>query len=126
MKKRLPFLIIGIVIIAGITIWFQVLKGKKNTGEVRISGNIEVIDAQLGFKIAGRLEKRFVDEGDKIVKGTLIARLENFDQKISVALASQILSGPNPFFQNLKPAVVPRKYKLPMPGFSRPGRWFLN
>jgi HlyD family secretion protein len=42
---------------------------------------------QLGFKIAGKLEERLVNEGDKVSKGDLLARMENLDQKILVALA---------------------------------------
>ena len=30
---------------------------------VRLSGNIEVIEVGISFKIAGRVEKRLVDEG---------------------------------------------------------------
>lgn len=87
MKKRLPFLVIPILIIAAILAWFLLFKGENDPNTIMVSGNIEVTDVQLGFKIPGRLEDCFVNEGDKVLKGTLLARLENADQKIAQALA---------------------------------------
>jgi len=87
MKKRLPFLIILILIIAAFTAWFFLFKKTINPDTIMVSGNIEVVDVQLGFKIAGRLEQCFVNEGDTVTKGKILARLENQDQKILVTLA---------------------------------------
>ena len=49
-----------------------------------LSGNIEVTDAQLGFKIPGRVVERFVSEGDRITAGQLVARLDDIEQKEQV------------------------------------------
>jgi HlyD family secretion protein len=46
-------------------------------GAIVVSGNIEVIDAQLAFKIPGRLVERTADEGDRIGAGQLIAKLDD-------------------------------------------------
>jgi membrane fusion protein YbhG len=53
---------------------------------IRISGNIEVTDAQLGFKIPGLVAEREVDEGEMVKKGQLIARLESTDLAQEVEL----------------------------------------
>lgn len=87
MKKRLPFLILPLVILAGIFTWFMFFKEKIDPNILMVSGNIEATDVQLGFKIAGRLEQCLVNEGDSVSKGDLLARLENQDQQISVRLA---------------------------------------
>lgn len=55
-------------------------------GEIRLSGNIEAVDAQLGFKIPGRLADRLVDEGQRITAGQLLARLDDIDQRQQVDL----------------------------------------
>jgi len=44
---------------------------------IRLSGNIEVVDAQLSFKVPGRLVERTVDEGARVQAGQLIARLDD-------------------------------------------------
>jgi HlyD family secretion protein len=87
MKKRLPLVILPVVIIAGILTFFIFFKERTDPGTIRVSGNIEATDVELGFKIAGRLEECLVNEGDSVSKGTVMARLENMDQKIAMALA---------------------------------------
>ena len=54
--------------------------------EVRVSGNIEAVDAQLGFKIPGRVVERLVSEGQSVAVGQPIARLDDTDQKDQLAL----------------------------------------
>jgi HlyD family secretion protein len=45
-----------------------------------LSGNIEVVDAQLSFKTPGRVAERLVWEGDQVKTGQLIARLDDIEQ----------------------------------------------
>jgi HlyD family secretion protein len=46
---------------------------------IRVSGNIEVTEAQVAFKLAGRVQERLVDEGMKVRQGEVMARLEDAD-----------------------------------------------
>lgn len=48
-------------------------------GTVRISGNIEATEAELGFKTAGRVAARPVDEGDLVKAGQVVAQLETVE-----------------------------------------------
>jgi len=50
-------------------------------GRLVLSGNIEVTDAQLGFKTAGRVAERPIFEGDSVKEGQLIARLDDAEQR---------------------------------------------
>jgi len=56
------------------------------SGDLLLSGNIEVVDAQLGFKIPGRVAARLVSEGEQIRAGELIARLDDTEQQQQIAL----------------------------------------
>ncbi len=55
-------------------------------GDLVLSGNLEVSDAQLGFKAAGRLVERLVSEGDRVTAGQLVARLDDAEQRAQLAL----------------------------------------
>ena len=46
---------------------------------IRISGNIEVTDADVSFKIPGRVLERLVSEGEMVREGQTVARLESRD-----------------------------------------------
>ena len=56
-------------------------KQADRAGELRVSGNIEATDAQLGFKIPGRVAERLVSEGQRVTVGQLIARLDDIGQR---------------------------------------------
>ena len=55
-------------------------------GDLVLSGNIEVTDAQLGFKMPGRVAERLVSEGQRVAAGQLIARLDDSEQTQELAL----------------------------------------
>jgi HlyD family secretion protein len=74
-KKPVVVVIIAVVVVAGYGIRERVLR-LSDHDRLWFSGNIELTEARLGFKRAGRLEQRFVDEGDTVASGTVIARLD--------------------------------------------------
>jgi HlyD family secretion protein len=43
---------------------------------IRISGNIELTQVNIAFKVSGKLIERAVDEGDIVKKGIIVARLD--------------------------------------------------
>lgn len=55
-------------------------------GELRLSGNVEVTDAEISFRIAGHVRERLVTEGDRVARGAVVARLESTDLEHEVAL----------------------------------------
>ncbi|WP_457553545.1 efflux RND transporter periplasmic adaptor subunit [Desulfobacula sp.] len=112
MKKQRIFLIIPILIIAAIIAWFFFFKEKNDPNTIMASGNIEVTDVQLGFKIPGRLEDCFVNEGDNVSKGMLLARLENADQKILVNLAKAKRAHAKSVLSELEEGSRPEEIKL--------------
>lgn len=87
MKKRLQ-IILPLLVVVGTAIYFyDHFMNPQDNSVLRLSGNIEVTEAQMSFKIPGRLEERLVDEGDPVRIGQPLARLEKIDQKIAVAQA---------------------------------------
>jgi HlyD family secretion protein len=62
-------------------------------GDLILSGNIEVTDAQLGFKVPGRVAERLVSEGDRVKAGQLVARLDDVEQREQLALCRAELAG---------------------------------
>jgi HlyD family secretion protein len=64
-----------------------------HAGDLVLSGNIEVTDAQLGFKVAGRVAERLVSEGDRVKADQLVACLDDAEQKEQVALRRAELAG---------------------------------
>lgn len=84
MKKKILILllIIGIGVL-GYQKFRNVLHNDANA--IRVSGNIEVTDAELSFKIPGRVVERLVTEGEMVEKDQLVARLDDSDLLQDVA-----------------------------------------
>ncbi|MBF0376462.1 MAG: efflux RND transporter periplasmic adaptor subunit [Desulfamplus sp.] len=91
MKKRLPIIVLFIIIVVvGITLYPR-LHLKKESGKLTVSGTIEVTEINLSFRIPGVLSERFVDEGDSVKKGQTVAKIENKDQEIALSKAQATL-----------------------------------
>jgi len=58
---------------------FGLAPARRNDNVLRLSGNVEVIDAEVAFNVPGRVGKRFVDEGERVTKGQPIAELDSRD-----------------------------------------------
>jgi HlyD family secretion protein len=85
MKKKIiiPVLLIIAVVVAG----FFYLK-KQHTpalDRVRVSGNIEITDVEVSFKIPGRVVERPVSEGHLVKAGQIVARLDSQDLAQEIA-----------------------------------------
>ncbi|HOE16414.1 MAG TPA: efflux RND transporter periplasmic adaptor subunit [Syntrophorhabdaceae bacterium] len=77
MKKKI-LLIVGILVVAiAVIVVVSHLRDRKDDNVIALSGNVEVTEANIGFKIPGRLAERPVDEGQRVKKGDLLARLDS-------------------------------------------------
>ena len=87
-NKKIILLLIAVIVVA-----WQI---QKKLGEVargnaiRVSGNIEVTNAELSFKIPGKVTERLVTEGDMIKQGQVVARLDSSEyvQELAVSKAA--------------------------------------
>jgi HlyD family secretion protein len=92
MKKRLRIIIpLILAIIIGINI-YNFVKDREDATTLRFSGNIEVTEAQMSFRIPGRLVERTVSEGDTVHQGQILAYLDKHDQTIALAQAEANLA----------------------------------
>lgn len=92
MKKRI--LIIAVLLLIGIAGFFAFrhFTGLEDASGLRFSGNIEVTEAQMSFRISGRMQQRLVEEGDTVTAGQPLARLDKTDQQIGVSRAEANLA----------------------------------
>jgi HlyD family secretion protein len=85
-KKKLVFLV-AVLVAAGIAAYRVVQSRLANDdGSIRVSGNIEVTDVEVSFKVPGRVEARPVSEGEVVRTGSLVAKLDSTELAQDVAL----------------------------------------
>jgi HlyD family secretion protein len=74
MSKRM--IVIVVLAAVGIAVALAFRTRSQPDGRIRISGNIELTQVNIAFKISGKLIERAVDEGDVVKKGMVVARLD--------------------------------------------------
>jgi HlyD family secretion protein len=76
MKKRI-IAVVAIVLTAtaAVILWSGGFR-RDDAKRIRLSGNIELREVDISFKIPGKLIERAVDEGDAVKKGQLVARID--------------------------------------------------
>jgi len=85
-KEKL-LLIVPVLAIAGVLVYLYAWnRPDEEAGVIRVSGNIEITDAEVSFKIPGRVQERLVDEGHLVDCGEVVARLDAADLQQEVAL----------------------------------------
>ncbi|MGD0229074.1 MAG: efflux RND transporter periplasmic adaptor subunit, partial [Syntrophorhabdales bacterium] len=85
MKKRIALAVIALALIAAIFLSRMLLGRKADEGALLLSGNMEVTESNVGFKLAGRVIDLVVDEGQFVHAGDLLARLDNAELASTVA-----------------------------------------
>jgi HlyD family secretion protein len=87
MNRKKGIIAAILCVIAGLLIYRLAFhRSSRELDLVRVSGNIEVTEAQMSFKIPGRVEQRLVDEGQLVEKGACIAILETADLAAEFAI----------------------------------------
>jgi HlyD family secretion protein len=81
-KIMIPILIVAVGIVG---IYFFKNRSVPDLNSVRLSGNIEVVDVEISFKIPGRVVERLVSEGETVKAGQTVARLDSQDLAQEIA-----------------------------------------
>ena len=102
MKKRfiLITILLALAIFAG---WkLRSARSDENSGVLRLSGNVDIREVVLGFRVPGRILEILLEEGEPVSRGQTLARLdpEPYKRELEEALAQEAASEAN--FKKLK------------------------
>lgn len=92
MKRNIFFLsIILILLSAVITLIIAVFRDTSDPNEITLYGNVDVRQVDIGFRVAGQVEKLLFEEGDRVKEGDLLAILNAtpYDDELREALAAE-------------------------------------
>jgi HlyD family secretion protein len=91
MKRRLPILILlAAAIAAGVYLYPRFTRKTEPQNQLTLSGNIEAHESLVSFKVPGRIVDLPVEEGQRVERGALLARLDDADyrQKVRIGEAT--------------------------------------
>ena len=90
------------IAVIGAGSWYALGWVGRGDDTLHVSGNIEAVEVAISFKIPGRVEKRYVDEGDDVKEGQRVAQLETADLQADVALRRAELHAAQAAWEELK------------------------
>jgi HlyD family secretion protein len=77
MKKRLLILLV-LLASAGVTAWLVHASRREHEPQLlRLFGNVDIREVNLGFRVSGRISQVLRDEGDEVKAGEILARLDD-------------------------------------------------
>jgi len=118
MKKLM--LLIPVVVVAGLLLYQYSRRNSRNDSHViRVSGNIEVIDVELSFRIAGWVKERPIDEGQMMKPGQLAARLDSTELEEQVAMSEAELDSSRAALAELRAGSRPEEIAQAQAGVQR-------
>jgi len=85
--KKAIIVAVLLVVVAAAVIYLRRTPEQGKSGVLRISGNVELTEVQVSFKVPGRVLSREVDEGAVVKRGEVVARLEDAELQDAVRLA---------------------------------------
>jgi len=86
MKKKIGIVVPIALVVIGIVLGLILHRRARGSDTIRVSGNIEITEAQVSFNLPGRLDRRVVSEGETVTKGQVVAVLDKAELEHQVAL----------------------------------------
>ncbi len=90
MKRAI--IVISFAVLLGLLIWLAVeyFRTKENPNELVLYGNVDVRQVDIGFRVSGRVEQLFFEEGDYVTTGQLLSVLDKtpYDSQVREAVAN--------------------------------------
>ena len=76
-KRRAGAIVVLLLAVAVLFTWRTNFQRKGEEDILLLSGNMEVTETNVGFKLPGRVIGLAVDEGDRVQKDQVLARLDD-------------------------------------------------
>ncbi len=103
-RKLIPILLIVLIAIA-VAVWWYGFRTRERTDGLKISGNIELTEVNIGFKTPGQLIELDVKEGDVVKAGQIIGRLDTAQLESQKRMAEAALAAAESRLKQLGSAI---------------------
>jgi HlyD family secretion protein len=109
--KRLIIAVLIAAVIAGALYYLFTRDNGAVDPVIKVSGNIETTEVDIGFKVAGRITSLSVQEGDWAEKGKVLAKLDDEDLRQRLELARATLRSAQARLRKLLAGARPEELK---------------
>ena len=88
MAKRVLPVLLGVVVV-GLGIWYFTQYQGSRGGPLQLYGNVDIREVKPAFRQSGRIEHIYVEDGDRVEKGSLLADIDPvpFQKQVNLSQA---------------------------------------
>jgi len=90
MKKKLIAAILLIIVVVIVIVFYR-MSNSRDRDVLQLSGNVEITEVNVGFKIPGRVRFLFTDEGKSVAAGDKIASLDSAELESLVSQSKAVV-----------------------------------
>lgn len=102
MRRIVPIIaIIALLVALGTALYF-LFRERPRSDLITLYGNVDVRQVDIGFRVPGRVETLYYEEGDFVAKGSLMALLEKSPYDSQVVQAKGTLDSATAMLENAK------------------------
>ena len=87
-SNKKPILVLCVLLIACAGYFYyhqsEAVQAAKAASELRLSGNVDVREISLAFRNSDRILEMFVEEGDSVKKGQILAKLDTEELSLKI------------------------------------------
>jgi len=104
---------VAVILLAGAAgaAWWWKNSQVEPQNELVLHGNVDIRQVELAFNASGRVENVFVQEGDRVTKGQLLARLDTKSLKLQLARAEGLAQAQRAQLAKLKAGTRPEEIR---------------
>lgn len=110
MNKRL-LAVPAILVVLAAGIWWWKNNNAEAGNELVLRGNVDIRQVELAFNASGRLNQLLVQEGERVTKGQLLARLDTERLQLQLAQAEGLASAQRSQLAKLKAGSRPEEIR---------------
>ncbi|HEX8986868.1 MAG TPA: efflux RND transporter periplasmic adaptor subunit [Rhodocyclaceae bacterium] len=110
MNKKLLAVPVVLAAVAG-ALWFATRNHADNATELVLHGNVDIRQVELAFNASGRVEQVLVQEGDRVQKGQLLARLDTTRLRLALDQAKALADAQRSVVAKLKAGSRPEEIR---------------
>jgi len=110
-NRKLLLVPVLLIAVAGGATWWWKNRHVEPANELVLQGNVDIRQVELAFNASGRVEELLVQEGDRVQKGQLLARLDTKALELQLARAEGLARAQRALLAKLKAGSRPEEIR---------------
>jgi HlyD family secretion protein len=117
--RRIFLILLAFCLLLAFVMVYHYFKQHQHDHELILYGNVDVRQVEIGFRVPGRVEALYFEEGDRVCTGSLMARLDRSPYESQVKQAEASVEANRSTLKNAEKILKRRRELIEVEGISK-------